>query len=191
MTPGPNVPRGLALVGLRGTGKTTVGRLVARRLGRPFADADAELEARAGRPIAAIFAEQGEPAFRDWEERTLADLAATRPGAVLATGGGVVLREANRRVLRAFGLVVWLSADPAVLAARLRASPRGLASRPSLTPAGTLAELAATLEARAPLYREVADAVVETGRRSANEVADVIVDLWKDGPQVTQMGADE
>jgi shikimate kinase len=102
----------------------------------------------------------------------------------------VVLREANRRVLRAFGLVVWLSADPAVLADRLRASPRGLAARPSLTPAGTLAELAATLEARAPLYREVADAVVETDRRSAAEVADMIVDIWGHHPQMTQKGTD-
>src|SRR6185437_526734 len=74
MTDSEHERHGLALVGLRGSGKSTVGRLLARRLGRPFVDADVELEARAGRPIREIFAEQGEPAFRDWEERVLADL---------------------------------------------------------------------------------------------------------------------
>lgn len=177
MTDSEHERHGLALVGLRGSGKSTVGRILARRLGRPFVDADVELEARAGRPIREIFAEQGEPAFRDWEERVLADLM-TRDRLILATGGGVVLRESNRRILRRFGFVVWLSADPAILARRLSSSPRELADRPALTAAGTLAELATVLEARAPLYREVADAVVETGTLSSAEVADAILDLW-------------
>ena len=90
--------RGLALVGLRGTGKSTVGRILAQRLDRPFFDADVELEQVAGRSIRAIFAEEGEPVFRDLESRVLAALAARR-GAVLATGGGVVLREPNRRLV--------------------------------------------------------------------------------------------
>ncbi len=169
--------QGLALIGLRGTGKSTVGRILAGRLGRPFADADAELEARVGRSIRAIFAEQGEPTFREWEERVLAALT-VRPGLILATGGGVVLRESNRRRLKEFGSVVWLSADPTLLAERLQADPRGLADRPALTAAGTLAELAQTLEARAPLFREVADAVIETDDKTASEVADAIMKLW-------------
>ena len=169
--------RGLALVGLRGTGKSTVGRILAQRLDRPFFDADVELERVAGRSIRAIFAEEGEPVFRDLESHVLAELTARR-GAVLATGGGVVLREPNRRLLRDFGFVVWLAADLAALASRLQASPRGLADRPALTPAGTLAELADTLRVRAPLYREVADAIVETDRRTAPEVADAILALW-------------
>ncbi|MBV8270044.1 MAG: shikimate kinase [Planctomycetaceae bacterium] len=169
--------RGLALVGLRGTGKSTVGRILAQRLDRPFFDADVELEQIAGRSIRAIFAEEGESVFRDLESRVLSELAARR-GAVLATGGGVVLREPNRRLLRDFGFVVWLGADPAVLASRLQASPRELADRPALTPAGTLAELADTLRVRAPLYREVADAVIETDRRTAPEVAEAILALW-------------
>jgi shikimate kinase len=167
-------PDGLALVGYRGTGKTTVGRLLAERLGRPFVDADRELEARAGRPIRAIFAEEGEPAFRDLEEATLRDLAA-RPGVVLATGGGVVLRGPNRRALRRFGFVVWLTASPDVLAGRLRDDGGG---RPALTAAGPLAEIAAVLEARTPLYREVADAVVETEGRTPAQVADAVLAAW-------------
>ena len=101
MTQDPLNRQGLALVGLRGTGKSTVGRILAERLGRPFADADVELAARAGRPIRAIFAELGEPGFRDLEEETLAALVAGPP-LVLATGGGAVLRETNRARLREF-----------------------------------------------------------------------------------------
>src|SRR5262245_34728391 len=94
--------QGLALIGLRGTGQSTVGRILADRLGRPFADADVELEAAAGLSIPSIFEEFGEPCFRDWEERVLGELTA-RPGLILATGGGVVLRASNRQRLREFG----------------------------------------------------------------------------------------
>ncbi len=177
MRDAPLHSQGLALIGLRGTGKSTVGRILAQRLDRPFVDADVEVERIASRPIPAIFAEEGEPAFRDWESRVLEELT-TRRDAILATGGGVVLREPNRRLLRAFGFVVWLAADPNVLAARLQANPGGLAHRPALTPAGTLAEIADILRTRSPLYREVADAVVETDRRTASEVADAILELW-------------
>ena len=101
-TPRPCPPGlGLALVGCRGTGKSTVGRIVAAGLGRHFFDADLELEARARRSVSAILLDDGEPVFRDWEERTLAELIAAYPTAVVATGGGVVVREINRSRLRA------------------------------------------------------------------------------------------
>jgi shikimate kinase len=173
MTPGAD-GRGLSLIGLRGTGKSTVGRLVAARQGLAFADADTELEAVAGRTIGALFAEEGEPAFRDWEERVIATLTA-RPGLVLATGGGAVLREANRNRLRAYGPVVWLTAAPAALAARLEADARGLADRPALTPAGTVAELSDVLAARDRLYRELALFTVDTEGRTPEAVADALV----------------
>ena len=137
MSASPHNRQGLALVGTRGTGKSTVGRILAERLVRPFLDADVELEEKLGRSIAAIFAEDGEPLFRDWEEQVLSELTTAHPGAILATGGGVVLRESNRQALRSFGFVVWLWADPALAAARLQADRRGLDSRPALTPAGT------------------------------------------------------
>ncbi len=165
---------GLALIGLRGTGKSTVGRIVAERLGRPFADADVELETRAGVTIKQLFADAGEPVFRDWEERILADLT-TRPELVLATGGGVVLRESNRRRLAEFGRVVWLTAPTEILAARLEADARGLAGRPALTSAGTLAELAAVLKQREPLYRDLANLVVDTEGKSPEDVAQAIL----------------
>ncbi len=163
--------RGLSLIGYRGTGKTTVGRLVAGRLGLPFLDADAELERLAGRPISEIFASNGEGYFRDLEGHTLQALTAGPP-VVLATGGGAILRESNRRALRRFGVVVWLTAGADALVDRLRHAP---GNRPALTAAGLLAEIAGVLAARAPLYEEAADAVVATEGRGIVEVADAIL----------------
>jgi shikimate kinase len=169
---------GLALVGYRGTGKSTVGRLVADLSGRPFLDADLELEARAGRPVSVILTDDGEPVFRDWEERTLAGLIERSPTAVIATGGGVVEREQNRRRLREFGFVVWLRADPAELACRLQADPRGLAARPALTTDGTIAEIARVLEIRTPIYQAIADSVIDTANKTPEQVAAAILECW-------------
>ncbi len=170
--------RGVTLIGYRGTGKSTVGQILADRLNWRFVDADLEIEARAGRSIRAIFADWGEEVFRDWEEKTLAELTSTIPDAVIATGGGVVLRETNRRRIREFGFVVWLRADPAELACRLAADEHGLADRPPLTVAGTLTEIAQVLERRLPLYRELADAVIETGGKTPDEVVGAILGTW-------------
>ena len=167
---------GLALVGYRGTGKTTVGKILANRLDLRFLDADFEIEARAGRSIVSIFADSGEAVFRDWEERTLRELVEEHPGAVLATGGGAVLRSSNRRLLREFGLVVWLRAEPAELARRLEADLLAGTERPALTTAGTITEIAQVLSARASLYEEVADLAIETLDRSPAEIAALILD---------------
>lgn len=180
MTPGsiPVASRGLALIGCRGTGKSTVGRILADRLGRPFLDTDREIEVRSGRSIRSIFADSGEPAFRDWEERTLAEVSAESPGAVLATGGGAVLRPANRRTIRAFGFVAWVTADPDELFRRLKADRDGLAGRPALTPAGTLDEIIRVLADRSPLYAGLADAVIPTDGRDPPAVAEAILKCW-------------
>lgn len=170
--------QGLTLVGYRGTGKSTVGRILAVRLNRTFLDADLELEAQAGLSIPAMFAAHGEAFFRAWEERVLADLTGRCPDAIVAAGGGAVLREANRRRIRDFGYVVWLTADPTVLADRLAADPRGVADRPALTPAGTLEEIREVLGSRIPLYRELADAMIETNDKTPDLVADLILDCW-------------
>ncbi len=174
----PRRGRGLVLIGGRGTGKSTVGWLIAARAGRPFIDSDREIEVRSGRSIRAIFDELGEPAFRDWEESTLARLAAEAPEAVLATGGGAILREANRNVLRGFGLVAWLTANPAEMGRRLQAHRSGLAERPALTPAGTLDEIVAVLAARQPLYASLADVTIATDGLTPTEVAETLLALW-------------
>jgi shikimate kinase len=169
---------GLVLVGYRATGKSTVGRIVAERLRRPFVDIDREIESRTGRSIRVIFESQGEAAFREQEAEVLAQVIASRPGVVVATGGGAILLEGNRRAIRDFGFVAWLTADAAILSRRLETSRRGVEARPALTSAGTLAEIAAVLEARTPLYREVAHASVDTTDRSAPQVADAVLEAW-------------
>ena len=171
--------KGLALIGYRGTGKSTIGKLVARRAGRKFLDLDREIERRAARPIHAIFLEKGEPAFRDLEESVLLDLA-VQHDCVLATGGGAILRESNRRGLRNFGLIVWLTASCEVLARRLSHDGREGKARPALTSAGTLAEIETVLTQRLPLYQLAADARVETEGRPASRVAEDVLQLWVD-----------
>jgi shikimate kinase len=174
----PRHGSGLVLVGYRGTGKSTIGQILANRLNRRFVDADPEIEARAGRSISQIFAELGEPAFRDWEEATLRHLAESHPGAILATGGGAVVRPANRRILADHGLVVWLKAEPGELARRLEADHRAGAVRPSLTGAGTLNEIAQVMEARIAFYAEVADVAIETMGHDPEAIVEQIVALW-------------
>ena len=102
----------------------------------------------------------------------------SHPGAILATGGGAVVRESNRRILAGHGFVVWLKAGAAELARRLEADRRAGAERPSLTAAGTIAEIAAVLEARNALYAEVADLAIETPGYRPEEIADQILALW-------------
>jgi shikimate kinase len=170
--------QGLALVGYRGTGKSTVGKILADGLNRPFLDADIEIEARAGLSISSMFAGQGELAFRDWEERTLSELTKSFPTAVLATGGGAVLRPSTRLLLAEFGFVVWLQADPAELARRLQADQSAGLTRPSLTSAGLIAEIEQLCNARWALYHEVADAAVDTAGKTPAEAAELILSLW-------------
>lgn len=172
------VRSGLALVGYRGSGKTTVGRIVAERLRRPFFDSDREIEVRSGRGIAEIFAESGEQGFRDWEDRVLEELCTEHPGAVLATGGGVVLRAGNCRRLREHGRVVWLQARSDELARRIAADGATANSRPALTSAGVLEEIESVLAKRAPLYAEIADFAVESTETPPAEVASAILARW-------------
>ncbi|MBI1900176.1 MAG: shikimate kinase [Planctomycetia bacterium] len=168
----------LILIGYRGTGKSTVARLVARRLGWESLDADVEVELRAGKPIAAIFADEGEAAFRDLESAVLQSLSG-RDRLVLAAGGGAVLRPENRRLLKRLGKVVWLKADAQTIQERLSADETTAARRPNLTASGGLAEIVELLERREPLYRETADWKIDTVGRSPGEIAAEIVALTK------------
>jgi len=173
-------PQRILLIGYRGTGKTTVGRLLAGRLGWGFADADDRIEAAAGKSIADIFAAEGEAGFRDREAATLADLCRLDRH-VISTGGGVVLRPANRERLRAAGFVAWLAADPETIWERLRADPATAARRPKLTAAGGVEEVRELLAAREPLYREAAAVRIPTDRLSPEAVAAAILSAWTGG----------
>jgi shikimate kinase len=151
----------LFLVGLMGAGKTTLGRQLARRLDKPFVDADHELEARLGVPIPTIFELEGEAGFRDREQGVIDDLC-RRSGIVLATGGGAVMRERSRLRLRESGTVLYLHAAPETLWQRLRNSRH----RPMLQAADPRNRLFELYQLRDPLYREVADHVIESDREA-------------------------
>jgi len=170
--------RNLFLVGLMGAGKTTIGRLLARRLKRPFYDSDHQVEHRCGVEIAVIFDIEGEAGFRVREAQIIAELSAL-DGIVLATGGGAVLDPENRRRLAARGNVVYLHALPADLYRRLRDDRR----RPLLATPDPRLKLEQLYAQRDPLYREVADCVVDTGRQSASslvrELLERLGEEWK------------
>lgn len=179
-------PARLFLVGYRGTGKSTVGRCVATRLGWDFVDADDRLEAVAGQTIAEVFAAEGEAGFRDREAAVLVELSRLE-NAVIATGGGVALRPANRDRL-ADGFVAWLTASPSVIWDRIAYDPESRARRPNLTAAGGLQEVQTVLATREPLYRAVADVIVPTEDRSPDEVAADILTAWAARPSPSPPG---
>lgn len=160
----------LALVGMPGSGKSTVGRQLSRRLGLPFFDSDHLIEQRLGCTIKDFFAREGEAAFRDVEERVIRD-AMQAAASVLATGGGAVLREENRRQLRGGSKVIYLRSTPEELYRRLRHDR----IRPLLQVADPLGKLRAMYAERDPLYRETAHFVIETGRPSIPSLVNMIV----------------
>lgn len=153
----------LFLVGLMGAGKTTVGRQLARLTGKTFYDSDHEIEARTGVRIPVIFEIEGETGFRVRESEMIAELAAL-PDIVLATGGGAVLDPHNRQILANHGTVIYLRASIDDLLARTQHDK----NRPLLQTANPRAKLEALFAQRDPLYREVADIVVDTSRQNIN-----------------------
>jgi len=173
-SPAPGRPGHVVLVGMMGTGKTTVGRRVAEALGRTFADSDAVIEARTGRTVREIFETDGEQAFRVLEAGVLADAVDAPEPAVIAAAGGVVLDAGNRDLLRRAGTVVWLRAPIDVLVRRVATGEH----RPLLAddPGGTLHRME---EHRTELYAEVADAVVDSSQppdEVAHEVLSVVLE---------------
>jgi shikimate kinase len=166
---GTRVIHNLALIGFMGSGKSSVGRLVADVLHFTYLDTDHVIEARAGKTISDIFAQDGEPAFRQWERRIVEELP-RREKTVIATGGGLPADPANLTSLKTHALVVCLWASPEALWERVR----GHGHRPLLNEADPLAKIQELLAAREPYYRQ-ADVLVNTGMRSLREIAQHVV----------------
>jgi shikimate kinase len=159
----------LLLIGYRGTGKSTVAERLAAALGCDWVDADAELERRAGRSIAQFFADEGETAFRDLEGAVLADIV-KQEHTVVALGGGVIERPENRDLLQTGGKVVWLTADPQTILARIAGDETSQKRRPNLTPVGGLEEIERLLQRRTPIYRQCAHLEVDTVDKDPDQV---------------------
>jgi shikimate kinase len=167
------------LVGPMGSGKTAVGRLLARRLGYSFVDSDAEIEARTGVDIPFIFEKEGEEGFRE-REREVIDELTRRPGIVLATGGGAVVTGANREHLASRGVVVYLETSVDQQLQRTRRS----ANRPLLFTEDPRGRLAALLAVREPLYRSIAAITVCTNGRKVAAVTEEVAERlqeWRPG----------
>ncbi len=177
-TQAPSDPRPLVLVGMMGAGKTTVGRRLAARLNRRFVDADRELEQRCGVPITTIFELEGEEGFRRRERVLLGELIAL-PDIVLATGGGAVLDEENRRLLCERGWVVYLKAAAPELWQRLRRDR----ARPLLQTANPRERIAQLLAQREQLYESVAHCTVTSVHQPVDELVANIIDALPESLQ--------
>lgn len=164
-----NAPLSISLIGLPGSGKSTVGRQLARRLHLDFTDSDHVIEQRLGCQIREFFEREGEERFRDLEAQVIDEL--TQSGGVLSTGGGAVLRQANREHLRQRGQVIYLKSTPEELMRRLRHDTQ----RPLLQVQDPLQRLRDLYAQRDPLYRETAHFVIDTGRPSVSTLVNMIV----------------
>jgi shikimate kinase len=164
---------GLVLVGFMGSGKSSVGRELARRIGAEFADADAWIEKTAGRPIRDLFEQEGEPAFRELEKAALKEILSVK-GRVVATGGGAFLDEGNRVLLKSYGPVVYLEVNAETVLRRLAKDTR----RPLLRGCDRENVVRGLLQRRVPDYRQ-ADHAVSTDGRTVEEIAGRILELLK------------
>ena len=159
------------LIGLMGAGKSTAGRLLAQTMGREFYDSDDEIVKRTGASIPTIFEIEGEAGFREREQRMIAELCA-RKSVILGTGGGAILREANREALKNTGWVVYLSTSPERLINRTRYDK----NRPLLQTANPLSVLTQLYEVRHPIYQDLADIVITTGAGHVTHVVAHIIE---------------
>jgi shikimate kinase len=168
MNPPTTLPENIVLIGFMGCGKSTVGRELQQRLGYPLVDMDQVIEQRVGKPITAIFADEGESAFRDMETNLLAELNdPSAPRRIISTGGGVVGRGENRALLKQLGFVVWLHAPASVILERTRYNR----ARPLLDTEDPAAKIHALMAERQPLYQESCHLKLDTAGLCSEELA--------------------
>lgn len=166
--------RNIVLIGYRGCGKSTVGRLLAERLGWQHIDTDQLLRQRLNRSIAEVFSCEGERFFREVESEVIAELAPAQP-AVISVGAGAVVSEHNRKRLCGLGCIVWLRASVPELHRRITSDQESASTRPPLSDADPLAEINATLAARASYYEQLAEVRIDTTDVPPERVATMIL----------------
>ena len=164
----------VVLIGFRGSGKSTVGRCLAQRLGWSFVDTDALIEQRASKTIREIYAEQAEAGFRRLESEVVAEIARLERH-IIGTGGGVILSSANVDALRQHGKLIYLAAPVEVLWERITQDAHRLATRPTIDPKTGLQSFQQALAQREPLYRQVADCVIETAEQSVDGIVETVI----------------
>jgi shikimate kinase len=171
----------IVLIGYRCSGKTVVGKTLARELGREFLDTDALIEEKAGRSIETMISTKGWDCFRE-TEKSLVEEVSRRNNLVIATGGGIVMDEENVKNLKQNGWVVWLEGKPHVLRERMAKEQGSGKVRPSLTGADPLEEIKDVLSVRRPFYERAGDLAVDTSNLSVGEAAALIVKNLPEGP---------
>ncbi len=176
--------RNIILIGYRGCGKTTVGRVLAKQLSKTFIDSDEQVETEAGVSIKAIFDVGGEAEFRRLEKDAIADIV-QQSSLVISVGGGAILDPQNAERLRASGQVVWLTAPADALWRRIKSDARSATGRPDLTEEGGLEEVCKVLARREQAYSSAAHFSVNTSGRTASEVATAILEILDDGVNAT------
>ena len=166
------------LIGYRGSGKSTVGRILAERLGWDWVDSDEQIELSTHRKIRDIFQQDGEAAFREWEQSIIAGIA-MNTSLVVSLGGGAILESINRQNIRKSGFSVWLTASPEALWERIGGDQNSPDNRPALTDLPGLEEVRQVLAHRTPVYNECADFRCDTLTRTPKQIAEEIADWWQ------------
>jgi shikimate kinase len=170
----------LYLIGYRGSGKSTVGKLLASQLTWPLVDTDCLVEEAAGKSIAAIFEQDGEPVFRDLEQQVVAQVAAG-PQSIVSLGGGAILRLENQQTILKTGKCVWLTGSPDIHHARIQADAASQENRPSLTDRSGYDEVREVMRVREPVYRKLAQLELNTDHQSPDALTKAIlpwVESW-------------
>ena len=172
-----SVAKLVILIGYRGSGKTSVGKLLAQRLQWAWCDSDDAIEALAGQSIAEIFASHGEEHFRELETQSIQTLISTadQRGQIISLGGGAPMRECNRRLWSGKSTCVYLRGDAETLHRRISVDNASASRRPDLTDQGGLAEVKMVLAQRSEIYQQCADFVVDVDNQSPAKIADAIV----------------
>ena len=169
----------IILIGYRATGKTSLSKAIAERLGWDWLDTDPLIEQRAGKTIAKIFAEDGEPHFRDLEEQTVAEVLQRTQPLVIATGGGVPMREISRKRLKESGVVFWLQARPETIHRRMNSDSSTADRRPALTDLSPIREIESVLAKRLNAYQDCSHFEINTDSKSLREITDSICEQFQ------------